>query len=232
MTSTAPNKLTLKQWHPSQLPREKLLQHGAQALSDTELLAIFLRTGIPGKTAVDLANELLNEFGGLHALLKASRERFCQTKGMGDAKYTQLQAVIEMAKRCLWEELHQTDAIKSPQQSRHFLQAQLSQEPREVFAVLFLNSQHHVLGFEKLFYGTLTSASVHPREVIRRCMELGAAAIIIAHNHPSGIAEPSQSDRDITIQLQKALDLVDIKLLDHIIIGRGSSSSFAEYGWL
>lgn len=223
---------TLKDWHPSQQPREKLLQYGAAALSDSELLAIFLRTGIPGKTAVDMARDLLNEFGSLQMLFKASRSRLCQTKGMGDAKYTQLQAVLEMAKRCLWEDLQRSGALTSPEQSRSYLQAQLSQEPREVFAVLFLDSQHRVLGFEKLFYGTISSASIHPREVVRRCLELGAAALIVAHNHPSGIAEPSQADRDITLQLQRALQLIEVRLLDHIIVGQASCSSFAERGWL
>jgi DNA repair protein RadC len=223
---------TLKQWHPSQQPREKLLQYGAPSLSDTELLAIFLRTGVPGKTAVDIARDMLNEFGSLQALFKANRHQICRTRGMGNAKYTQLQAVLEMAKRCFWEELQQRDALTNPQQSRSYLQAQLSQEPREVFAVLFLDSQHRVLSFEKLFYGTLTSASIYPREVVRCCLELGAAAIIIAHNHPSGVAEPSQADRDITVQLQHALQLVDVALLDHIVIGKGSCSSFSERGWL
>lgn len=223
---------TLKHWHPSLQPREKLLQCGASSLSDSELLAIFLRTGIPGKTAVDMARDLLGEFGSLQALFRASRQRLCSAKGMGDAKYTQLQAVLEMARRCLWEELQRGTALTSPQLTRDYLQAQLSQEPREVFAALFLDSQHRVLGFEKLFYGTIASASIHPREVVRRCLELGAAALIVTHNHPSGIAEPSQADRDITARLVRALALIEVRLLDHIVIGQGHSESFAERGWL
>lgn len=224
--------ITLKHRPADEQPREKLLQHGARALSDTELLAIFLRTGIPGKTAVDMARDLLGEYGSLRALFNASHQRLCQTKGMGDAKYTQLQAVLEMARRCLWEDLQRGNGLTSPQQSRDYLQAQLSQEPREVFAALFLDSQHRVLGFEKLFYGTINSAAIHPREIVRRCLELGAAALIVAHNHPSGIAEPSQADRQITEQLQRTLTLIDVRLLDHIVIGHGSCSSFAERGWL
>jgi DNA repair protein RadC len=232
-TASAPQSvITLKHRPADEQPREKLLQYSAQALSDGELLAIFLRTGIRGKTAVDLARDLLSEYGSLRALFNASRSRLCQTKGMGDAKYTQLQAVLEMARRCLWEDLQRGDGLTSPQQSRDYLQAQLSQEPREVFAALFLDSQHRVLSFEKLFYGTINNAAVHPREVVRRCLELGAAALIVAHNHPSGIAEPSQADRQITEQLQRALALIDVRLLDHIVIGQGLCSSFAERGWL
>ncbi len=224
--------MAITDWPLDERPREKLLSRGATALSDAELLAIFLRTGVAGITAVDLARDLLGRFGGLRQLLDADRHDFCAAKGLGSAKFAQLQAVLEMARRHLHERLQRGDALTSPALTRQFLQVQLRDEPHEVFAVLYLDSQHRVLAFEPLFRGTLDSAAVYPREVVKRCLAHNAGAVILAHNHPSGIAEPSQSDRRITERLRDALALVDIRLLDHIVIGDGEAVSLAERGWL
>ncbi len=219
-------------WPAEERPREKLLERGAAALSDAELLAIFLRTGIPGKTAVDLARELLTEYGGLRALLGAPAKRFCQSPGLGPAKYVQLQAVLEMSRRHLAETLNRGDALTSPDATRRFLSARLRDYAHEVFACLFLDTRHRVIAFEELFRGTLDGASVYPREVVRRSLDHHAAAVIFAHNHPSGIAEPSRADRSLTRRLQEALTLIDIRVLDHLVIGDGDITSFAEQGWL
>ncbi|MAD45396.1 MAG: hypothetical protein CMH98_10350 [Oceanospirillaceae bacterium] len=219
-------------WPAQERPREKLLTQGAQVLSDAELLAIFLRTGVKGKSAVDLARELLTDFGGLRALLTADQKRFCQPLGLGSAKFALLQAVLEMARRHLAEELQHGDALTSPDLTRQYLIAQLRDLRHEVFACLFLDNQHRVLTFQELFRGTIDGAAVYPREVVKQALETGAAAVILAHNHPSGIAEPSQSDRAITERLQQALALVDIRVLDHLVVGDGYAVSFAERGWL
>jgi DNA repair protein RadC len=202
-------------WPAAERPREKLLQRGATALSDAELLAIFLRTGTTGLSAVDLARHLLLQFGDLRTLLNADEAEFCKGKGLGTAKYAQLQAVLEMAKRHLQQTLQRGDALTSPTLTRKYLQAQLRDEKREVFACLFLDSQHRMIAFERLFYGTIDAASVYPREVLQHSLDHRAAAVIFAHNHPSGVAEPSQADRRITEQLQQALALVDIRVIDH-----------------
>jgi DNA repair protein RadC len=209
-----------------------LLQRGAPALSDAELLAIFLRTGLPGISAVDLARQLLADFGGLRPLLEASQSDFCRGKGLGTAKYVQLQAVLEIARRHLAETLQRSDALTSPAAVRDYLAAQLRHRQREVFCCLYLDSQHRVIAFEELFEGTLNAASVYPREVVRAALQRGAAAVILAHNHPSGVSEPSQADIWITERLQQALALVDIKVLDHMIVGEGAALSFAERGLL
>lgn len=222
--------MAINDWPASERPREKLLQRGPAALSDAELLAIFLRTGTPGKTAVDLARELLNEFGSLHALLNADLKRFCQGVGLGEAKYTQLQAVLEMARRHYEEVLQRGDALTSVDATRAYLSAQLRRYHYEVFACLFLDNQHRIIVFEELFRGTLDSASVYPREVLKRVLLHNAAAVIFAHNHPSGISEPSNADRHITEKLQQALQLFDIRVLDHFIVGDGRPYSFAEHG--
>lgn len=224
--------MPINDWPVDERPREKLLIRGATALSDAELLAIFLRTGIPGKTAVDLARELLQEHGGLRTLLAANQQQFCRSKGLGQAKYAQLQAVLEMSRRYLQEELRRGDILSSPDDTRRFLQARLRDHPHEVFAILYLDNQHRMIEFEELFHGTIDGASVHPREVVRRALHHNAAALILAHNHPSGVAEPSQSDQRITRRLKNALGLVDIRLLDHFIIGDGQPTSFAERGLL
>jgi len=212
-------------------PREKLLIKGAEALSDAELLAIFLRTGCKGFTAVDLAGQLLDNFGGLKPMLQASQTDFCLHKGLGSAKYAQLQAVLEMAKRHMFEQLSRGDALCSPTQTRHYLSSQLAGFPHEVFACLFLDNRNRVLAFEKMFYGTIDGASVYPREVVRMALKKNAAAVIFAHNHPSGVAEPSQADEQITKRLKDALALVDIRVLDHFVIG-DEVVSFAERGLL
>ncbi|CCE21830.1 MULTISPECIES: RadC family protein [Methylotuvimicrobium] len=222
--------MAIKDWPADERPREKLLQKGSNALTDAELLAIFLRTGTPGKSAVDLARDLLNDFGSLKALLDADLERFCQSVGLGPAKYAQLQAVLEMARRHFCEILQRGDALTSPDITRAYLSAQLRGYSYEVFACLFLDNQHRVLKLEELFRGTIDSASVYPREVAKAALQHNAAAVIFAHNHPSGISEPSQADRHITDKLKQALALFDIRVLDHFIIGDGLPYSFAEHG--
>lgn len=222
--------MAIKDWPADERPREKLLQKGSNALTDAELLAIFLRTGTPGKSAVDLARDLLNEFGSLKALLDADLQRFCQSVGLGPAKYAQMQAVLEMARRHFCEILQRGDALTSPDITRAYLSAQLRGYSYEVFACLFLDNQHRVLKLEELFRGTIDSASVYPREVAKAALRHNAAAVIFAHNHPSGINEPSQADRHITDKLKQALALFDIRVLDHFIIGDGLPYSFAEHG--
>lgn len=224
--------MAIRDWPAEERPREKLLARGAQALSDAELLAIFLRTGVAGKTAVDLARELLAEHGGLAPLLAAGRRRFCRSPGLGDAKYAQLQAVLEMARRHLQEPLQREHSLDSSVATRRYLLAQLKSEVREVFAVLYLDNQHRLLRYEPLFYGTIDAAAVYPREVVRRALELGAAALILAHNHPSGVAEPSEADRAITERIRRALQLMDIRLLDHCVVGASEVVSMAEKGLL
>lgn len=222
----------IKQWAEADRPREKLLCRGPEALSDAELLAIFLRTGVKGCSAVDLSRRLLNRFGNLGALLSAQQDKFCDSPGLGPAKYAQLQAVLEMAKRHLAEQLVQHDVFNSPQAVRSYLKAQLRSRQREVFVGLFLNAQHQLLAYEEIFLGSLTSAAVHPREVVKLALRHNAAALIIAHNHPSGVAEPSQADIRITERIRQALDLVDVALLDHMVVGAGDVCSLAELGHL
>lgn len=224
--------MPINDWPAEERPRERLLAQGAAALSDAELLAIFLRTGVAGRSAVDLARELLARFGGLRALLRASRETFCEARGLGDAKYAQLQAVLEIARRHLAERLAERPALGDPQAARDFLVAQLRDLDHEAFGLLFLDSQHRVLAFEIAARGTLSAASVYPREVLKSALRQQAAAVILAHNHPSGIAEPSEADRQLTRRLREALALVDIRVLDHFVIGEGAPVSFAERGWL
>ena len=224
--------MSIKDWPAQERPREKLLEQGAQALTDAELLAIFLRTGVAGKSAVDLARQLLGEFGSLRALLEADLTAFSAHLGLGPAKYSQLQAVLEMGRRHLAEGLRRDSALESPQQVRDYLKARLRHEPHEVFACLFLDTRHRVLAFEALFHGTIDGASVYPRQVVKRALAHNAAAIILTHNHPSGVAEPSQADRLLTKRLKEALALVDVRVLDHFIVGEGEPVSMAEYGWL
>ena len=224
--------MAISDWPINERPREKLLQRGPTALSDAELLAIFLRTGLPGLSAVDLARELLQQFGGLRPLLEADRERFCQGKGLGDAKFVQLQASLELSRRHLLATLQRGDTLSSPQDTRHYLSARLRGYRQEVFACLFLDNRHRVLAFDELFFGTVDGASVYPREVVRRCLEHNAAAVILAHNHPSGVAEPSRADEQITQRLKEALSLIDVRVLDHMIVGDGEITSLAERGLL
>lgn len=222
--------MAITDWPAGEQPRERLLERGAAALSDAELLAIFLRTGLPGKSAVDLARELLETFGSLRTLLGTDLTTFCRGKGLGKAKYVQLQACLELSRRHLLTTLQRGDALTSPEHTRRYLYAQLRDRTQEVFACLFLDNRHRVLGYEELFYGTIDGASVHPREVVRRAIAQNAAAVILAHNHPSGVAEPSRADEQITSRLQQALSLVDVRLLDHMIVGDGEIASLAERG--
>lgn len=223
---------SIRDWPVSERPREKLLARGPAALSDAELLAIFLRTGVNGKTAVDLARELLQAWGGLRPLLEADRKRFCAMHGLGLAKYAQLQAVLEMGRRHLQEQLQREATLDNPDATRNYLISRLRHHQHEVFACLFLDNRHRIITFEELFHGTIDGASVHPREVVKHALQHNAAAVILAHNHPSGIAEPSRADVQITRRLVEALALVDIRVLDHLIIGDGEGVSLAERGQL
>ena len=201
-------------------------------MTDAELLAIFLRTGVAGRSAVDLARQLLNDFGGLRALLEADQSSFVRHLGLGPAKFAQLQAVLEMARRHLAETLRRESALESPQAVRDYLKARLRHEPHEVFGCLFLDAKHRVLAFEVLFHGSIDGASVYPRQVVKRALAHNAAAAILTHNHPSGVAEPSQADRVLTQRLKEALALVEVRVLDHFIVGDGEPLSMAEYGWM
>lgn len=224
--------MAITDWPEGERPREKLLQKGAAALSDAELLAIFLRTGVTGKSAVDLARELLTRFGNLTQLFATSEADFCAVHGMGQAKFVQLQAVLEMSRRALNEEMQRGDALNSPRAVRDYLQLLLGSRQQEVFVVLFLDTQHRVIATEELFHGTLGQTSVYPREVVKRALAHNAAAVILAHNHPSGVAEPSQADQHLTQALKQALALVDVRVLDHFIVAGGRMHSFAETGLL
>jgi DNA repair protein RadC len=222
--------MSITDWPALERPREKLLQLGATSLSDAELLAIFLRTGVRGKSAVDLARDLLVRCGGLGALFAAKRSELGGLPGMGDAKFSQLQAVLELSRRVLAETLRTGDALGSPAAVRDFLRLTLAGREHEVFLAVLLDAQNRVLACEELFRGTLTQTSVYPREVVRCALAHNAAAIIIAHNHPSGVAEPSHADQVLTQSLKQALALVDIKILDHFIVAGNSALSFAERG--
>ncbi|MFK5986219.1 MAG: DNA repair protein RadC [Pseudomonadota bacterium] len=224
--------MSISEWPEQERPREKLLHYGAEHLSDAELLAIFLRTGVKGCSAIDLAKILLQKFGGLRQLLMARQDDFCAIHGLGVAKYVQLQASVEMTKRYLHQQLQKKDLITCPQDTKHYLISQIRDKPYEVFVCLYLDNRHQIIHYEELFRGTIDGASVYPREVVKQALYYNAAALIVAHNHPSGIAEPSQSDEQITRRLKDALALVDIRLLDHFIIGDGRVSSFAEQGLL
>ena len=222
--------MAIRDWPTSERPREKLMQRGADALSDAELLAIFLRTGCAGRSAVDLARELLQRFGSLAGMLSAGKGSFCQVRGIGEAKYVQLQAVMELARRHLGEQLGREQVFSNPSLVGEFLLAHLRDCEQEIFAALFLDSQHRLISWEKLFFGTIDSASIYPREVVKRALYHNAAAVVLSHNHPSGVAEPSESDQLITQRLKEALILVDIRVLDHVIVGGGYTVSMAEHG--
>lgn len=224
--------MAITDWPKAERPREKLLAKGAQALSDAELLAIFLRVGAKGKSAVALARDLVDHFGSLTRLFAATQAEFARFPGLGPAKYAQLQAVLEMARRALAEEMRRGDVLSSPAAVRDYLRLRLEGLAYEVFMAIYLDAQNRVLAVEELFRGTLTQTSVYPREVVKRALAHNAGGIILAHNHPSGVAEPSQADRWLTDQLKHALALVDVKVLDHFIVGGGRAVSFAEQGWL
>ncbi len=224
--------MAITDWPADERPREKLLLRGASALSDAELLAIFLRTGIKGMTAVDLARSLLEQHGSLRSLLAAEQSQFCGNLGLGPAKYALLQAVLEMGRRHLQETLTRGDALTSPDATRNYLTARLREQQNEVFACLFLDSKNRVIQYEELFFGTIDGASVHPRQIVQRALSHNAAGLILAHNHPSGVAEPSAADRQITRRIKEALSLMDIRVLDHLVIGDGEITSLAEIGWI
>lgn len=224
--------MSIRDWPAAERPREKLLEQGSASLSDAELLAIFLRTGVTGKSAVDLARHLLAEFGSLRALLEADLGSFSRQLGLGPAKFSQLQAVLEMGRRHLAERLRRDSALESPQAVRDYLKSLLRHELHEVFGCLFMDSKHRMLAFEVLFRGSIDSASVYPRQVVKRALAHNAAAVILCHNHPSGITEPSQADRTLTKRLTEALDLIEVRVLDHFIVGDGEPLSMVEHGWM
>ena len=224
--------MTIKDWPAAERPREKLLEQGAGALSDAELLAIFLRVGVVGKSAVDLARDLLTQFGSLNAIFSASESELSHVHGIGASKYVQLQAIFEMSRRALGEQLLEKNVFESPQQVHDFLVLKLGNLNKEVFLVLFLDAQHRLQATEEMFSGSLMQTSVYPREVVKRAMHHNAAAVIFAHNHPSGVAKQSQADELITKQLKQALALVDVKVLDHFIVAGNQTMSFVERGLL
>lgn len=224
--------MSIRDWPVAERPRERLLELGSASLSDAELLAIFLRTGVSGKSAVDLARHLLSQFGGLRSLMEADQQAFSEQLGLGPAKFAQLQAVLEMGRRHLAERMRHKSTLENPQAVREYLKSMLRHEPHEVFGCLFLDSKHRVLTFEALFRGSIDCTSVHPRQVVKRALAHNAAAVILCHNHPSGNSSPSEADRTLTKRLQDALDLIDVRVLDHFIIGDGEPLSMAEYGWM
>ena len=224
--------MSITDWPATDRPRERLLAHGAESLSDAELLAIFLRTGTRDSDVVTLARECLAAFGGFAGLFKAPRHRFCAIGGLGPARYAALQAAREMTRRSLVQALVERPLFDSPEAVRHYLKLQIGAKPHEVFLALFLDAQHRLLSTEELFRGTLAQTSVYPREVVKRALEVNAAAVVFAHNHPSGIAEPSRADELLTSALRSALDLIDIRTLDHFIVAGPLVYSFAEHGKL
>ena len=211
-------------------PREKLLSRGAAALSDTELLALLLRSGIPGKNVLQLAQELVNRFGGVAGLLHTPAEALKTVKGLGPAKRAELVAVLELARRALAQQLTQKPLFNTPQAVRDYLQLQLGGLHHEVFAVLFLDSQHRLITLEEMFRGTLTQTSVYPREVVKQALTLNASSVVLAHNHPSGTAQPSRADEALTHTLKAALALVDVRVLDHFVVTASQAVSMAELG--
>ena len=222
--------MAIKHWPLESRPREKLLEKGPNALTDAELLAIFLRIGRKGVNAIDMARDLISRFGGLGPLLKADQDSFCAAKGLGPAKYCQLQATLELTKRYLEEQLCNDCVFNSPDKVKDYLAVQMRDYHREVFVALLLDTRHRLIEFHELFKGTIDAASVHPREVVKLALQKNAAAVIAAHNHPSGSAEPSVADVEITKSLKAALEVLDIRLLDHFIIGKGEVVSLADRG--
>ena len=224
--------MSIKDLPAEQRPREKLLARGAAVLSDTELLALLLRTGLPGQGVFALSAQVLTEFKGFAGLLHAQTDDLKRIKGLGPAKRAELAAVIEMARRALAQQLRSGEAFDAPQKVKDFLALHLAAREQEVFAVMFLDGQHRLLEFDEMFRGSLTQTSVYPREVVRKALSLNAGAVILAHNHPSGVAEPSRADEFLTQTLKSALQLVDVRVLDHLVVGRGQVVSFAERGLL
>ena len=224
--------MALNDWPAHERPQERLLVHGARALSDAELLSVFLRTGTRGSDVTEVSRRCLSTFGGLSGLLRAPRERFCAVEGLGPVRFSQLQAVVEMTRRSLAEALVARPLFDSPGAVRDYLKLSIGSKGHEVFFALFLDAQHRLLAADELFRGTLAQTSVYPREVVKRALEVNAAAIVFAHNHPSGVAEPSRADEMLTDTLRHALDLVDIRTLDHFIVAGSTVYSFSEHGKL
>ncbi|HZW50947.1 MAG TPA: DNA repair protein RadC [Rudaea sp.] len=224
--------MTIRDWPESERPREKLLERGAAALSDAELLAVFIGSGRRGQTAVDVGRDLLARHGSLKSLLEREVTALSAEPGLGTAKSCRLHAALELGRRYLACDLRQPEALANPAACADYLRARIGAYPYEVFACVFLDNRHRILAFEELFRGTIDGASVHPREVVRRCLAHNAAAVILAHNHPSGVAEPSQADRAITAELKRALETIQVRVLDHFIIGAGLPMSFAARGLL
>lgn len=224
--------MAITDWPEGERPREKLLANGVGTLSDAELIAIFLRVGVAGKSAVDLARDLLNQFGSLNGIFSASVNDICQIHGMGQSKYCQLQAIFEMSRRALVEEIKAQDILNSPRKVSDYLKLKIGSLNREVFMVLFVDIQHRIIADEILFAGTLTQTSVYPREVVKRALFHNAASVILAHNHPSGMLTPSQADLQLTQALKSALALVDINVLDHMIVCGNHVYAFTEHGLL
>jgi DNA repair protein RadC len=214
------------------LPREKLLRNGITSLKDDELLALFLRTGTPGKTVFTLAKELIHHFGSLHGLLTAELAEFKHVGGIGVAKFAQLKGIAELARRFYIVRMQEEDPILTPHMTHEFVQSQLADAEREIFMVIFLDNKNRILKHCHLFSGTLSHVEVHPREIVREAIKVNAAGVILAHNHPSGCAEPSRADKEITARIIKCCQFMDIRVLDHLIIGRGEYISFAEHGWI
>jgi DNA repair protein RadC len=223
-------RMSIRHWPGTERPREKLLERGAHALSDAELLALLLGSGVKGRSAVELARELIADFGSLRNLLSADGPRCLKRTGVGPARYAIMQAAVELTRRHFREALRLGPELTAPDATRTFLLAQLRDRPYEVFCCLYLDNRHRLIAFEELFRGTIDRAGVHPREVLRQTLLHNAAAVIFAHNHPSGVLEPSQADELITRRLKEALGLIDVRVLDHFIIGDGHCFSFSEHG--
>lgn len=214
------------------LPREKLIQFGPQSLSDSELLAIFLRTGIKGTSVFEFSKQLIHDFGSISDLMNANLQDFCAIKGLGIAKYTQLQACVELTSRYLANQMIHRAFITSTEMAKNYLLTRLMNQEREIFLVIFLNHQHHIIRTEEIFMGTYHCVDIYPREIIKLALKYNASALILAHNHPSGHSEPSAADRNMTTHIINACQLVDLKVLDHFVIGRGQIVSFVDRGWL
>ena len=224
--------MTIRDWPEQERPRERLIAQGAAALSDAELLAVFIGSGRRGHSAVDIGRELILQSGGLRALLQREPRDLARHAGLGPAKASRLCAALELGRRCTASDIDERNPLGSPRACAAYFRARIGDAPNEVFACLFLDGHHRVIAFEELFRGSINRAHVHPREVVRRCIAHNAAAVVFAHNHPSGIAEASKDDRDVTDQLQEALHLIDVKVLDHFIVCRGQTLSFAQRGFL
>jgi DNA repair protein RadC len=222
--------MSIKDWPQRERPRERLMHSGPASLSDAELLAIFLGSGRKGLSAIDMSRQLLSRFGSLTCILAAPAKELCLQSGMGMTRYVQLQAILELSHRQLREQLEGKDVLTSSELTREYLRARLRHYEHEVFACLYLDNQHRVVALEELFYGTIDGAAVYPREVVKRCLHNNAAAVIFAHNHPSGVSEPSQADISITQRLRSALNTIDVRVLDHIVVGNNDVVSFAERG--